>query len=82
MGTSGIDVTRGNPALRKYIAGAVLLQRGAYSFRCPVCGKIERNDDQYPPCCTGPHPSLHEHEMTPMARVDVEDLATHRRIWG
>lgn len=76
------DVSAFPRGLHKHIAGAVLLKRGAYVFRCPLCGKHEESDDQYPPCCTGPHPSLHEHEMTPMDRVDVEDLSTHRRIWG
>lgn len=52
--------------LHRYIPGADLLKRGKYQYLCEVCGKHEYGDDPYTPCCTGPHPSLHEHEMTPM----------------
>lgn len=46
-------------------------QSQAVVYRCPVCGKCERSEfgGMVEPCCTGPHPSLDEHEMTPMMRV-------------
>jgi len=40
-------------------------------FACPVCRKRFRtNIVGVEPCCTGPHPSLDEHELTPMVRVE------------
>lgn len=39
------------------------------NFRCPRCGNRMRNDQGMEPMCTGPHPSLDEHEPTIMVRV-------------
>jgi len=37
----------------------------AFEFVCPVCRARWRNDAKnMPPLCTGPHPSLDEHEPT------------------
>ena len=32
-----------------------------FQFRCPLCDKIETNDQRMEIMCTGPHPSLDEH---------------------
>lgn len=53
---------------RIIIPGEFVTKVGAFVFRCPVCRKAERFDDAYEPICTGPHPSLNEHEPRVMAR--------------
>ncbi len=64
-----------------FIAGADLTKVGAYRYRCPMCGKIDFNDDNFGMCCTGPNPALHEHEMTDMLQEGIEDIGTHPRIY-
>lgn len=66
--------------LHKLIPGAVLVEKGALLFRCPVCGNTTRSDDQYEPCCTGPN-STHDHEMTVMVAQGADDSDVHKRIW-
>lgn len=44
-------------------------KRGVPVFVCTVCGNQARNDAAaMAPMCTGPHPSLDEHEPTVMVR--------------
>jgi hypothetical protein len=39
-------------------------------WQCPICKATARTDTAgMSPCCTGPHPSLDEHELTPMTRL-------------
>jgi len=42
------------------------------NYVCPMCGHRIKSEyaGMVEPCCTGPHPSLDEHEMIPMIRVD------------
>jgi hypothetical protein len=40
-----------------------------FRYRCPVCRKIEANDQRLELVCTGPHPSLHEHPPEPMVSI-------------
>jgi len=44
-------------------------QSTGINFRCPLCGARARNNQGMEPMCTGPHPSLDEHEPTVMVRV-------------
>jgi hypothetical protein len=46
-------------------------KRGVPTFRCPLCRSVARNDAGMEPMCTGPHPSLDEHEPTVMVRVHL-----------
>lgn len=49
-------------ALEQRVLG---IQKRGFDFRCPVCRKVWRNDARdMPVLCTGPHPSLSEHEPT------------------
>lgn len=48
-----------------HIPGAVILKKGAFVFRCPVCGNTVRADDAYEPMCTGPS-WTDDHEPTLM----------------
>jgi hypothetical protein len=48
-------------------------KRGVVVFECPVCRYRMRSDGEgLEPACTGPHPSLDEHPLTPMRRLDVD----------
>jgi hypothetical protein len=41
-----------------------------FEFVCPTCKSRYRNDaENMPPLCTGPHPSLDEHEPTVTLRA-------------
>lgn len=62
---------RRQPA-RLVVPGENLRKQGVNLFRCPVCRNEFRHDDEYEPLCTGPHPSLDEHEPAVMVKVDVE----------
>lgn len=45
-------------------------QTHALVYFCPMCGSRTRSNlAGMEPVCTGPHPSLDEHEMTPMMRA-------------
>jgi hypothetical protein len=48
------------------------VKRGVVEFRCPVCNNLARTDgDGLEPACTGPHPSLDEHPLTPMVKAGL-----------
>lgn len=56
----GVDLTRREPGEERHHA-AVELRVGVmeepkviYTFRCPLCGRVERNNQAMSPCCTGP----------------------------
>lgn len=49
------------------------VKRGVVEFLCPVCKNRVRTDgDGMEPACTGPHPSLDEHPLTPMRKVGID----------
>ena len=49
------------------------VKRGVVVFVCPVCKNRTRTDGNgMEPACTGPHPSLDEHPLTPMRKVAVD----------
>ncbi len=54
---------------RLIIPGEDVRKKGVNLFRCPVCRNEFRYDDAYEPMCTGPHPSLDEHEPAVMTPV-------------
>jgi hypothetical protein len=39
-----------------------------YRFRCPLCGNVIVNDQEMPPCCTGPS-WTDDHPLEPMERI-------------
>jgi hypothetical protein len=46
-------------------------KRGAAVFACPVCAnRVTHDGTGIGPVCTGPHPSLDEHDHTEMVLVD------------
>lgn len=53
------------------IPGSHVVKHGVLEFTCPVCANRARGDDAYEPICTGPHPSLDEHEPAVMVRTAV-----------
>ena len=64
-----MNETSGSPL---FIPGARVRKKGVNLFRCPVCANTFRNDDDYEPVCTGPHPSLDEHRPVVMIKVGIE----------
>lgn len=48
-----------------------LRQDGVNVYRCPVCHKEFRHDDEYEPMCTGPSETTDDHPMTVMQFVGV-----------
>jgi hypothetical protein len=44
-----------------------------FVFRCPECSKLERSDQPGEPCCTGPDPSRHEHDLQVMHLQWIEE---------
>lgn len=54
------------------VAEQALRRRGVNVYRCPVCGRVFRHDDEYEPMCTGPGAS-DDHPMTVMVFVGVAD---------
>ena len=67
----GIDLSRLKDAedpLRTTVeVGTAEYKRAIFTFRCPVCGRTERNDVEMAPACTGPS-WLDEHPLEPMIR--------------
>lgn len=59
----------GGPRGLILIPGQQIRKIGVNVFQCPVCGNRFRYDDEYEPMCTGPHPSLDEHEPAVMVRL-------------
>jgi hypothetical protein len=47
------------------VAGVNLREKGVNAYRCPVCGRVFRHDDEYEPMCTGPG-ATDDHPMTVM----------------
>lgn len=47
---------------------------GVNVYRCPVCRRVFRHDDEYEPMCTGPG-ATDDHPMTVMAFVRVAAAA-------
>jgi hypothetical protein len=45
---------------------------GVNVYRCPVCEKVFRHDDEYEPLCTGPNEATDDHPMTVMQFVRVD----------
>jgi hypothetical protein len=64
------------------IPGQDVRLEGVNVFRCPVCRNEFRYDDEYEPICTGPHPSLDEHEPAVMVRVDDDDRRVQIVVGG
>jgi hypothetical protein len=52
-----------------------------YTFTCPVCHKHYRTDaGPGEPCCTGPSEMRHDHELTVMHLVRVDQREVHPAI--
>lgn len=52
--------------------GEMVITRGRFVFRCPVCHKRFTYNDRYEPMCTGPSETRDEHEPTVMIYVSRE----------
>lgn len=67
----GVDLSRLRDAedpLRATVeVGTANFKRAVFTFRCPICGHTEKNDQDMPPACTGPS-WLDEHPLEPMIR--------------
>lgn len=50
-----------------------LRQRGINVYRCPLCLKEFRYDDEFEPMCTGPNETSDDHPMTVMELVRVDE---------
>jgi len=55
----------------KVQSAGTLREKGVNVYRCPVCRKEFRHDDEYEPACTGPNETTDEHPMTVMQLVRV-----------
>lgn len=60
---------KGNHDLQAEVRSGIAEHRGAvFTFRCPLCGRVERNNQDMEPLCTGPS-WTDDHPGEPMARV-------------
>ncbi len=59
-------------------AETYFVKHGVNVFQCPLCSKLFRHDDAYEPLCTGPNPSLDEHEPTVMVFVRKDSHGRYR----
>lgn len=74
--TGGGDLARLDPEERHLLlaevrVGLALAKKGWYTFECPVCRNRADSDQEAEPMCTGPHPSLDEHEPTVMDNLTL-----------
>ena len=77
-GTPAVDLSHLVRRERKAYAGSeearALIETGLFEtgakfvFRCPLCGRVERNDQRLEPVCTGPA-WTDEHPLEPMILV-------------
>jgi hypothetical protein len=60
-------------AARTQVAQTLLRRKGVNVYRCPVCHKEFRHDDEYEPACTGPNETTDDHPLAVMVfdRVEV-----------
>ncbi len=70
----GIDLSKIEDPEERFAATAALRvgvhEMGtSFTFRCPMCRTIRKNDQMMQPMCTGPHPSLDEHPPVVMEYV-------------
>jgi len=56
----------------KALSAGTLREKGVNVYRCPVCRKEFRHDDQYEPACTGWNETTDDHPMAVMQLVRVE----------
>jgi hypothetical protein len=57
-----------DPLLAHIHVGTQPLKKTVFSFRCELCGRVERSDNEMPPACTGPS-WLDEHPLEPMTLI-------------
>jgi hypothetical protein len=50
------------------IVGLQPYKKAVFTFVCPMCGKVVRNDQEMPPACTGPS-WTDDHPLEPMVLV-------------
>lgn len=55
------------------VAQVDMRKRGINVYRCPVCHKLFRYDDEFEPMCTGPNETTDDHPMTVMELVGVAE---------
>lgn len=57
-----------DPAKRVLMRTGILETGQKFVFRCPMCGRIEENDQRMSPVCTGPK-WTDDHPLEPMVLV-------------
>ena len=57
----------------RVLSAGTLREKGVNVYRCPVCRKEFRYDDEYEPACTGPNETTDDHPMTVMELVRVTE---------
>ena len=57
----------------RVIAAGTFRDKGVNVYRCPVCRKEFRYDDEYEPACTGPNETADDHPMAVMELVRVSE---------
>lgn len=70
-------MTRAVPS-RVPVAATDLRTQGVNVYRCPVCEKTFRYDDEYEPVCTGPNETTDDHPMTVMT---LDHVDRSERVW-
>jgi hypothetical protein len=68
----GVDLSRLYPEERDPLeahihVGTANLKKAIFTFRCELCGRVERSDQEMPPACTGPS-WTDDHPLEPMIR--------------
>ena len=69
----GVDLSRLDPEEERMLfpeirTGVAQHKKAVFHFRCPICGRVETNDQDLEPLCTGPS-WTDDHPHEPMIRV-------------
>ena len=71
----GIATLANAAPARVEVAQTYLRKKGVNVYRCPVCRKEFRHDDEFEPACTGWNETTDDHPMTVMEFVRTEEAA-------
>lgn len=75
----GIEIGGLDPLERRFLRSEVIVglanyKKAVFSYFCPLCGRIERLDQDMPPACTGPS-WMNEHALEPMLPMQEPTVA-------
>lgn len=70
--SGGVDLSRvdAEDPIRVVVeAGTANHKKAVFAFRCEMCGRVERNDQEMTPACTGPS-WTDDHPLEPMTAIE------------